>query len=156
MSHCLPTKLNKVLFVCLLFKPHILGNNGHHHPCLPSSVLFMLGPQAVSLSCLPESFSRPPQVMIDDKLLRGGKRVPPVATQSRSDKGAIIWQPILCAIVEEGWGVEVNKRVEECLQRLMRKKVTSLLLRSAVICCEACALTPPCQWILINPGGHLD
>lgn len=102
MLHCLPTKLNKVLFVCLFFKPHILGNNGHHHPCLPSSVLFMLGPQTVSLSCLPESFSRPPQVMIDDKLLRGGKRVPPVATQSRSDKGAIIWQPILCAIVEEG------------------------------------------------------
>lgn len=57
------------------FTLYTLGSNGHHHPCLPSSVLFTLSPQTVSWSCPPESFSRPPPVMIDDKLLRGRKHV---------------------------------------------------------------------------------
>lgn len=62
--------------IFFFLKPHTLGSNCHHHPCLPSSLLFMLGPQTVGWSCLPESLSRPAQVMIDDKLLQGGKRVP--------------------------------------------------------------------------------
>lgn len=31
-----------LLFLLLFFTLYTLGSNGHHHPCLPSSVLFTL------------------------------------------------------------------------------------------------------------------
>lgn len=133
------------------FTLYTLGSNGHHHPCLPSSVLFTLSPQTVSWSCPPESFSRPPPVMIDDKLLRGRKHVSWQHAEPLRQKVPSAGSPTCCTSWErkvsgwEGGSVAVNKSLKGTLQHLMRKKALSLPLRSAVNYRETCAVTPSSQ-----------
>lgn len=141
------------------FKVRTLGSNGHHHPCLPSSGLFALSPQTVSRSCLLESFSRPPQVMIDDKLLRGRKHISRSHAELLRQSCHQLAANWLC-----GWGGKlgagadggVNRSLKGTVQHLMRKKGTSPLLKSAVNYSETCAVTAA-SWILMlrTQSGHL-
>lgn len=84
------------------------------------------GPWTGGWSCPLESISRPPSVMIDDKLLRGGKRVP--------------WWHMMAAYLQYERKL-VDKTLQEFVQELMWREVTWVLLRSALNYTEVCAVT---------------
>ena len=136
-----------------------LGSIGHHHPCLPGDVLFALSPQTVSRSCLLESFSRPPRVMIDDKLLWGRKHISRVArraTQTKLHQLAANWLlrcggKLGAGGAGAGAGVKKKPQGDSAAPNEKERHISPVK--------ECSKLEPDLQWLLNtngkNQSGHL-